>query len=745
MRLTGVVENIRFRNEGNGYTVLDLFLCGEDASADTDTVTVTGNMPVLDPGESVSFEGDYYDHPVYDRQFRMTSFEIVPPKDAETMKRYLSSGAVKGVGKALARRIVDRFGEDTFRIFEEEPERLAEVNGISLRKARKISEIFEQKAEERRAYSFLQQYGISDSLSRKIYETYKLDLYDVIRTNPYKMIRDIDGVGFITADRIAAEAGLQADMEFRVRAGLLYVFEEAQTEGHLCLPEEMVIQKAAELLRTSEEDVRVQLKNLSVEGEVVYKLRESGEAMAYSAAAYYAEAECARRMIDLNLHYRKDREQLEKEIRAAEAKEKLCLEEAQREAVIRAAMNDVLILTGGPGTGKTTTINLMLRFFASRGASILLAAPTGRAARRMSEATGFEAATIHRLLGMRVSEDGKNPGFEKNDENPLEADVLILDEMSMVDIWLFRSLLRSVLPGTKLILVGDENQLPSVGPGSVLKDLIASEAFPVATLTKIYRQSEAGDIVLNAHNICAGRPIRMDNDSRDFFFLKRTDSERIIEGIEYLIRHKLPRYVGCVPEEIQVMAPMKKGPLGVETLNIRLQEMLNPRDGKKPEIETEQVLFRTGDKVMQIKNNYGLEWEVITGNGFVTESGKGVFNGDVGTVLKIEDETVTVRFDDGRQALYQGELFSELELAYAITIHKSQGSEYPAVIIPLLSGPRPLMNRNLLYTAVTRARKCVILMGRREAVEEMIANANEKKRYTGLEDRIREIICIETD
>ncbi len=733
-KIEGIIDHIIFRNEENGYTVLELIGSGNKS------ITVVGNMPVLNPGESIAFEGEYSTHPVYDEQFRMTSFEYRTPEDRETILRYLSSGAVKGIGKGLAGRIVDAFGSDAFRIIEEEPERLAEVKGISIRKAREISAAFEEKAASRQAFSFLQQYGISNNLIQKIYDRYKDGLYEVIKKNPYRLIEDIDGIGFKNADRIAMEVGLGSKSEYRVRYGLLYILSEGEAEGNTCLMEDELIERAVQLLEVEEEEVRIRLSDLSIERKVVLRADENEKTRVFSASAFNAESECARKLLELNTRYGEDGDRIERTIERIGEELGISLEDTQKLAVKKAITNGVFIITGGPGTGKTTIINIILKYFENEGYDILLTAPTGRAAKRMSQATGFEAGTIHRTLGVSAGEgDRLGRSFEHNEENPLETDILIVDEMSMVDIYLFRSLLKAVVHGTKLILVGDENQLPSVGPGAVLKDLIASQKFEFVTLTKIYRQSEAGDIVVNAHNIRMGKQIRLDNDSKDFFFLERNESARIISGMEYLIKKKLPPYVGCSSDEIQVMTPMRKGMLGVENLNVRLQEILNPPARGKWEIEAPCGMIRSGDRVMQIKNNYDIEWEIYGRNGIVTESGKGIFNGDTGKVISVSSSEIVIRFEDGRQALYKGEMLSEIELAYAITIHKSQGSEYPAVILPLISGPRVLLNRNLLYTGVTRAKKCVVIMGSRETVNGMIQNTDEQKRYTGLKERIREM------
>ncbi|MBO4374442.1 MAG: ATP-dependent RecD-like DNA helicase [Lachnospiraceae bacterium] len=731
--IEGIVDHVIFRNEENGYTVLEI------VQKDNKSITVVGNMPSFDPGEAVIFEGEYVKHPVYDLQFRMDSYEMRVLEDRESILRYLSSGAVKGIGKGLAKRIVDRFDTDSFRIIEEEPERLNEVKGISLRMAMEISAAFEQKAASRNAFSFLQQYGLSNSLIQKIYDRYKDGLYDIIRKNPYRLIEDIDGVGFRTADALAQSVGSVVDPRYRIRYGMLYVLLQAEAEGNTCLPEKILLERVQNLLETGKEEAQTALSDLSIERKVMIRVTGDGENLVFSASAFNAESECARMLNDLGLSVKEDEKKVSDAISKIQKKLDISLEDSQLLAVRKAIENGVFILTGGPGTGKTTIIRVMLEYFENEGYDILLTAPTGRAAKRMSAATGFEAATIHRTLGVGGREgDAEKRRFQHDRDTPLETDVLIVDEMSMVDIYLFRSLLSAVAYGTRLILVGDENQLPSVGPGSVLKDLIASECFEVVTLTKIYRQSEAGDIVTNAHNIRLGRQIRLDNDSKDFFFLERNNAEKIIEGIDYLISKKLPPYVGCDPGEIQVLSPMRKGILGVENLNIRLQQILNPPENRKWETETPAGVLRMGDKVMQIKNDYDLEWEITGKNGIVIETGKGVFNGDTGRIVSLSSSSIIVRFEDGRQAVYTNALFEEIELAYAITIHKSQGSEYPAVIIPVINGPSVLLNRNLLYTAVTRAKTCVVIMGSSETVQNMIENTSELKRYTGLKERLKE-------
>ncbi|MCR5773764.1 MAG: ATP-dependent RecD-like DNA helicase [Lachnospiraceae bacterium] len=733
MQLNGIVDHIIFRNPENLYTVLSF------NADDGGEYVCVGSLPELDKGESVTFEGEIKENPKYGTQFSVRSYTIAPPDDAASILRYLSSGAVKGVGPGLAKRIVSKFGEDSFRIIEEEPERLSEIKGISMRMAIEISGAFESKAGSRQAMSFLSQYDISANLGQKIYEKYKDQMYEIIRTNPYRMIDDIDGVGFITADRIASDVGIEKGSEYRIRSAILYLLAEAAGSGSLCMPENDLITEAERLLGVEKELIVSRLDSLSIDRQVIRE-ETNGALLDYGEGAYYAETETARLLTDLDIPDSSSDRNILDEVSRIERELDITLEDAQREAVTGTISNTVSVITGGPGTGKTTITNFIIRYYTKQGLDITLAAPTGRAAKRMTEATGFEAKTIHRLLGVGMVVEGKPvSGFEHNSDNPLETDVIIVDEMSMVDIYIFRSLLRAIVPGTRVILVGDADQLPSVGPGAVLKDIIASDCFHVTRLTKIYRQSEASAIVRNAHSVIEGRSIDFNEQNKDFFLLKRNDAERIIQGIVYLISRKLPGHLSCEPMDIQVMTPMRKGVLGVENLNLRLQEALNPSAANKRELGTVNGILRSGDKVMQTKNDYEMDWELTNGKGMVLETGKGVYNGDIGKVLSVSSEEAYIRFDDGREARYRGEALSNLELAYAITIHKSQGSEYRAVILPLLSGPRMLMNRNLLYTAITRAKHMVCILGSEDTVNMMIRNEREESRYTGLERRIREI------
>ncbi len=731
----GYVEHIVFRNNDNGYTVFQLV-------SEEEELTCVGLFSVLAEGELVQVSGYMKEHPLYGEQLQVEQYELLAPEDETAMERYLGSGAIKGIGAAMAARIVRRFKGDTFRIIEEEPERLAEVKGISEKKAIEISAQMEEKKDLRQAMMFLTQYGISVPLAVKIYQQYGNRTYQVVEENPYRLADDISGIGFKIADEIASRIGIHTDSDYRIRSGLLYVLLQATGEGHTCLPKEDLLHRASALLGVEEEQMETQLMNLCMDRKLVMK-EQNGKVMVWYGQYYYMELNVAKMLHDLNLECEMEESQIVKKLSKVEKQASITLDEMQRKAVVEAVKNGVLVITGGPGTGKTTTINAIIRYFETEDMEILLAAPTGRAAKRMTEATGWEAVTIHRLLELSgvPSDDRSTASFERNEENPLEADVIIIDEMSMVDIFLMNALLKAVSVGTRLILVGDINQLPSVGPGCVLKDIIRAGSCPVVQLTRIFRQATQSDIIVNAHKINRGEHVTLDNKSRDFFFLQRQDPNVILRVVLALVQEKMPRYVDARPTDIQVLTPMRKGSLGVENLNEMLQRYLNPPSPEKNEKETARGRFREGDKVMQIKNNYQIEWEARNRYGIAIDKGTGIFNGDMGIVQQIDllAETMEVLFDDYRTVTYSFQMLEELELAYAVTIHKSQGSEYPAVVIPLLTGPRMLMNRNLLYTAVTRARSCVTLVGSPETFAQMIDNASEQTRYSGLYDRIREV------
>ena len=736
--ISGYVDHIIFQNSENGYTVMNLM-------SEAEEITCVGMCRGLGQGETISAQGEYTEHPVYGKQFKLVSWHTVAPKDSASMERYLGSGAIKGIGPALAARIVKKFGDDTFRVIEEEPERLAEVKGISLQKAQEIGMQMEEKKDFRDALVYLQQYGISNTLAVRIYNKYGMGLYGVLKENPYRLAEDIHGVGFKMADELAGRLGFHTDSDYRIRSGIFYTLLQAVGEGHCYLPLEMLLERAGQILGVKQEDIRPQLDNLMMDKKLVVK----GNCV-FSASYYYAELNCARMLSELNISMC-EAERLpaqdaavKKRLQDLAGSLNMELDELQFGAVLQSIQSGLFILSGGPGTGKTTTINMMIRYFEAEGLDIFLGAPTGRAAKRMTEATGFEARTIHRMLELNSAlsdEDARKVRFERNEENPLETDVVIIDEMSMVDIQLFQALLKAVVPGTRLILVGDVNQLPSVGPGQVLRDLIGSGRFPTVKLKKIFRQAEKSDIVVNAHRINRGEQIALDNKSRDFFMLVRSDVNVMYKHIIQLIREKLPNYVNASSFDIQVLTPMRKGSLGCETLNTILQQYLNPPEPGKREHASGANIYREGDKVMQVRNNYQLEWEVVSRYGIPVDKGTGIFNGDMGRILEINENlsSLVVEYDEQRRVTYPFSLLEELELSYAITIHKSQGSEYPAVLLPLLGGPRMLFNRNLLYTAITRARSCVTILGSSAAVRDMIENTSENRRFTALAQRIREI------
>lgn len=758
MEIEGIVSKIIYKNDENQYVVFAVETSeGEDE-------TCVGYLNGLEEGMYILAKGEYVTHPQYDMQFKVSEYEVKMPDDLISMERYLGSGAIKGIGEIMAKRIIKKFGKDTFRIMEEEPERLSEIKGISERKANEIGVQFIEKQAMREALMFLSEFGISPNLAVKIFNEYGQKMYSIIKKNPYQIAEDISGVGFKMADAIAMRAGIGVQSDFRVRAAIIYTLNQATGLGHIYLPKRLAVSWTRQLLEKSnynrndlydyedvvsvvgEDVIETQLMNLQVEGKVVFK-EEAGEMIVYGQAFYHKELDTARMLLEAKATVNIPDEALDNTLSLIEKKDNIQLDERQREAVRQAARQGMLVITGGPGTGKTTTINAIIQYFEMEDADILLAAPTGRAAKRMTEATGYKAQTIHRLLELSgmVSEEngGGSIHFERNASNPLDADVIIIDEMSMVDLSLMHSLMLAVVPGTHLILVGDENQLPSVGAGNVLKDIIRSGCVPVVALHRIFRQEEGSAIVENAHKIHDGQPILLDNKSRDFFFMPRVNTKDVTEEVAALLTRKLPTYVGCKGTEIQVLTPMRSGDLGVSNLNAILQKVLNPPGARKKEKELPNgTIFREGDKVMQIRNNYKLEWGIYSEKGrFKVEEGVGVFNGDMGIVREIDDynEEVIVLFDDDKEVRYPYNLLDELELSYAITIHKSQGSEYPAVVLPLFSGPKVLMNRNLLYTAVTRAKQCVVIVGSGRMIESMIRNNDEQKRYSSLDIRLQQL------
>lgn len=753
MKIKGYVERIIYTNEENGHTILEVTLSSEevkriikenpDIEHDlSDELVCTGVLYLIHPGEYIVFNGSFVMHPSYGLQFKVTGYEETQPEDLITMERYLGSGAIKGIGPALAGRIVKRFKEDTFRIIEENPEELASIKGISERMAMEIANQVAEKRDMRRAMLFLGKHGIGMNLSVKIYRKYGDGLYSIIEENPYKLADDIEGVGFKIADEIARNSGIAMDSPYRIKSGILYTLQQATSNGHIYLPLSDLLERSQNILGIVIEESEDILTELIVSKKIVVRKLEDIDVV-YAASLYHTELAIAHKLIQLDTTYTVNENNLIKEISQIERDEEIQLDELQRNAVKVAVANGILVVTGGPGTGKTTTINTMIKYFENKDLAIKLAAPTGRAAKRMTEATGYEAQTIHRLLELsgNLSEEASGAMFERNEQNPLEADVIIIDEMSMVDVFLMNSLLKAVAIGTRLILVGDANQLPSVGPGNVLKDIIESECFKVVKLTKIFRQEAAGDIINNAHKINAGELFDIGPSSKDFPFIKRPDANAIINATVTLLRDKLPQYTNASMNDIQVLTPTRKGNLGVERLNSILQQYLNPKSDNKVEKELNGVIFREGDKVMQIKNNYKITWEIRGRGGITADNGMGVFNGDMGVIdnINLFLSEITVRFEDNKYVVYSFKEADELEHAYAVTVHKSQGSEYPAVVLPLLDGPRMLMNRNILYTAVTRAKKCICIVGDEHTFYDMIINENEQKRFSSLAIRLKEV------
>ena len=733
--IKGYVDHFLYYNESNTYGVLEL-------DTEDDDVICTGRFPGLTEGETIEVSGEWVDHPTYGVQLKVLNYEIIEPTDILDMERYLASGAIKGIGPSTAKKIIKHFGEDTFRIIEEEPERLSEIKGITERKAISIATQMSERHELRNVVMFLQKYGISNSMAIKLYDEYGSQIKSIILNNPYKLAREVNGIGFKRADEIAAKTGVKLDSEFRIQCGIIHCLKEASTDGHTYLPREELIRSAYELLGVCESDIERQLDELKIERQLI-EVKSEDRLNIYLSEYYQIEKNCAVKLLTLTRYSDKiSASELDREIKSIESELDIELHDLQREAVVKALSEGLFILTGGPGTGKTTTIKSIISGLERRNLRFVLAAPTGRAAKRMSETTGYEASTIHRLLSIKHNpEERADAYFEMNEDNPLDVDAVIIDEASMVDILLFNSLLKAISPGCKLIIVGDSNQLPSVGPGQVLKDMLDSGVCPNVELKYIFRQSNESHIVTYAHMINNGEQIDFTTKYEDFFLLKRDNYEEIRQALLYLICEKLPKHFNTSPMQIQVLTPMKKGALGVWELNRILQECINPPSDKKVELEYGENIFRVGDKVMQTKNNYDMEWDIMSTYGISAQRGKGVFNGDIGIIDHINKPSRLIRitFDDGREAEYSYETLEELELAYAITIHKSQGSEYPVVIMPLLGGPRSLLYRNLLYTGVTRAKDCAVILGSENTVKEMIRCENENRRYTGLAARIGEV------
>ena len=730
--LEGTVEDIIFQNSDNGYAVFSV------DNGESEVICV-GIVPNLHNGESLKVIGNWTVHPSYGRQLSVEFYEKTIPTTIDGIEKYLSSGVIKGIGPKTAKKIVEKFGETTFYIIEEKPDRLVEIKGLTYEKAVRISQVFREQHELRRVMIFLQNFGVTPVYAMKIYKKYKEKTFDIVNTNPYRLADDITGIGFKMADKLAASAGIAEDAPGRIKAAVKYILNKAAQDGHVYLPQDILLENVKDITGVDATLIENGLLELQIEHQI-WRENLNDEVIIYLNLYYYSEISSAKKMIEL-LEYRDEYgKDWDSVIDNAEISTGIKLADKQREAVKEALTEGALIITGGPGTGKTTTINTIIKILEKEGRSIMLGAPTGRAAKRMTEATGMGAQTIHRMLGINfIDGDSRTQSFEKDEDDPIDADVIIIDESSMIDILLMNSFLRAVRPGTRLILVGDVDQLPSVGAGNVLKDLIKSNVIKVVRLTEIFRQAQESAIITNAHRINNGLYPVLNDKTKDFFFVKRSNAGDVVTAIKDLITRRLPAFNGCDPvNDIQVLTPMKKGILGVQEINKVLQETLNPPHRGKKEKAFRMGTFRQGDKVMQIKNNYNMAWKVKGFKGKVIDEGLGIFNVDCGIIHDIDEssETMSVIFDDNKLVEYDFTQLEELELAYAVTIHKSQGSEYPVVIVPIHSGPPMLLSRNLLYTAVTRAKKLAVLVGIPETMNKMVDNNREINRYSTLDKRI---------
>jgi len=731
--IAGTVEEIIYNNESNGYTVGII-------ETDDDVVTFTGLFSSISLGEQIEVEGDWKDHPRYGKQFEVKNYKIIMPDSIEGIKKYLASGLIKGVGNATASKIVKEFGEDTFKILQYHPEEIMKVEGIGEKKAEKIVDSFREQLEIKEIMLYLQKYNISPSYGIKIYKEYGSETIEKVKENPYRLTSDIYGIGFKLADKIAEKMGIDKKSEYRISAGVRYNLVESASDGHTYLPKDIVVKRASKTLDIEVKYVEAVISNMALRGEIHMETYEEEDCV-YYIPYYYAEAGTANKLVSLITEEKKSEDDIEEIINGIEERSKKSLTANQKNAIEKSFKENVLVITGGPGTGKTTIIKGIIEGFELMGKKTALCAPTGRAAKRITETTGREAKTIHRLLEFTYSEDSKNLYFNKNEESPLEYDVIIVDEMSMVDIILMNSLLKAVEPKTHLIMVGDVDQLPSVGPGSVLRDIINSNIIPTIKLNKIFRQSKDSMITINAHRINEGEMPEFNRKDGDFFFIDCINNEEINKTIVSLMQQRLPDHYNLNSlEDIQILTPMKKSINGTNELNRILQDKLNKIDKGKEEIKSNKILYRTGDKIMQIKNNYQMAWKRTDNDGYV-ENGEGVFNGDIGYIRFVNkiDQEIIVEFDDNKEVKYSYNQLDELIHAYAVTIHKSQGSEFPAIIIPVTWAPPMLLTRNLFYTAVTRAQNLVVLVGYKKYVKEMIDNNKIDRRYSNLKGRLDKV------
>ncbi|PAB59374.1 SF1B family DNA helicase RecD2 [Anaeromicrobium sediminis] len=732
IEIQGVLTETIFKNEDNAYTVALI-------ENELEQITVVGYMPVINDGGTYAFSGKWIKHPTYGEQFEVISYKEITPNTIEGIEKYLSSGIIKGVGPKMAERIVNKFGKDTLDIMQSNPERLMEVSGVGKSKYEKIVESFKEQRNLRELMMFLQQYGVTPAYAIKIYKRYEDEAIKLIQENPYRLADEIVGIGFKMSDSIAKKMGIDPTSPYRIRCGIKYILNSCSLEGHTYVKKDNLINDGSKILSVPKDLIDDTLVKLTIDHEI-HMENIDGEICVFEMSLFYSESYVCRKIIDMaSVEVKHISDNIEEEIKKIEESENINLASKQKLAIKSAAENGILIITGGPGTGKTTTINTIIKILEDNNLSIALAAPTGRAAKRMSEATGREAKTIHRLLEYSYMEGDNRLGFVKDEDEPLTEDVIIIDEMSMVDIRLMHGLMKSLTLGTRLILVGDVDQLPSVGPGNVLRDIIESKLIKVVELNEIFRQAEESMIVVNAHKINKGEYPKLNKKEKDFFFMSRKKQEDIVKIIKELCKERLPNFAKCDPiKDIQVLTPMKKGTVGMYNLNNTLQSVLNPKAPYKIEKEMKDKIFRVGDKIMQMKNNYNLKWK----NKNSDEEGVGVFNGDFGYIdfIDNEEKEVHIIFDEEKIVKYDFSQLDEIELAYAITIHKSQGSEFPIVIMPISFGPPMLLTRNLLYTGVTRAKELVVMVGVEAGLKNMVDNHRIRKRNSGLLNKLRKFV-----
>ncbi|MFL0245904.1 ATP-dependent RecD-like DNA helicase [Candidatus Clostridium stratigraminis] len=732
--IQGVVEDIIFKNEENGYVVSII----KDAD---EKYTIVGYIPYLTEGQSLKLQGIWVKHPQFGDQFKVEGYEELLPNSIVGIEKYLSSGIISGIGPVTARKIIDKFGDKSLELMDNDIDCLKEIEGIGEKKLEIIKESYLRQREVKNIMVFLQTYGVTTSQCVKIYKKFGEDSINVVKQNPYILTEEINGIGFKTADKIARSLGVELNSTYRISSGINYIINEFCSLGNTYMPLELLLKEGKNILTIKEEDIELVLYDSTVEGKIKVEVIEDKKCV-FLLPFYYSELGVTKKILTLALDtYEPINTDVEFEIKQFEKDRNIDFEASQIEAIKGAIENGIEVITGGPGTGKTTIINCIIDIFEKANMKVFMAAPTGRAAKRMSEATGREAKTIHRLLEIGFNEEDTLE-FVKDEASSLECDVVIIDEASMIDIMLMNNMLKAIAPGTRLIIVGDVDQLPSVGPGNVLRDIIESKCLKVVRLKQIFRQAKESMIIVNAHKINNSEMPLLNERNKDFYFIRGEDQSKILNTIVGLIDKRLPKFNSKWNklQHIQILSPMRKGVLGVQNLNKVLQNTLNPRHISKDEKEFRELIFRTGDKVMQIKNNYTLKWTRVAGLG--EDEGLGVFNGDVGYIenIDIENDLITVIFDDERKVIYESMFFDELDLAYAVTIHKSQGSEFPVIIIPCFMGPPLLMNKNLLYTGITRAKQLVVLVGSIKAVHFMINNNKSFERYSALKWRIADII-----